>query len=656
MKRKVSVVLSAAMAATTIMAQGVPAYAAPEIRPYGNVEAELDFDHSYQGTVTDEYDVTSVNLESGDYFSTHSVNFSQGVSKITLKIKGTGAGIIELRKGDKDGDKIGNVKYTATDEFKEYDLSVSGIDDLDAIAFVNVAGSCLVDSWTAEPGSTVDEPDQPDAPDQPDVPDQPDTPDQPEIPDVPDEPDQPQTGTVNPYGRVEAENFADSSVDAKVVPNKESVLINDGGYVIAENVDFSKGLSEVKVYAKSTKPMVKLGVYVDGTNTLLGEINIGTDMTSATSLDVTSALSGKHNVYFRAKGGSVQLDAWEVSEGSGTVEQPPVEEPPVSGGVNPYDTVVAKDHVDEKKDAMVTPMGATVNILSEGGYFAVKDVNLSKGISSFTVKAGATVASVFEIRLDKVDGDKLAAFKVSTESKEIKINALSDVSGKHTLYFVATKGKGINIDSWKAEAGQGTVVTPPVEEPPVSGGINPYETVEVEKVSAADGYRSKENTIVAPKKNAITLMNEGAYVIAKDVNFTSGVSEFTISTATKTSGLLEIKLDSVTGTNIASVRLDKTDDAFKTATVKVNSTVTGKHDVYFVLKMGTGCTLDSWKATAASGTVEQPPVVEPPVSGAVNPYQKVEAEASAELNFAMLAPNKQSVIINKNGYAVAKNV
>ena len=717
------------------------------------------------------------------------MNFSQGVSKITLKIKAEETGVIELRKGGKDGDKIGNIKYKATDGFDEFSVSVSGIDDLDAIAFVNVAGSCLVDSWTAEPGSTSEEPDEPETPDQPEQPDQPEVPDQPDVPDVPDEPEPSQVGMVNPYERVEAEDSAER-VSAKIVPNKESVFIDDGGYVIAKNVDFSKGVSEVKVYAKSTQPRVKLGVYVDGTDTLVGEINIGTDMTSAATLEVTSALSGKHDVYFKAAGGSVQLDAWEASEGTGTVEQPPVVEPPVSGGVNPYSTVSAKDYVDDKKDAMVTPMGASVNILKEGGYFAVKDVNLSNGVSSFTVKAGAKVASVVEIRLDKADGEKIATVRVATEEKEIKTSALTDVSGKHNLYFVAVKGSGINIDTWQAEAGQGTVEQPPVVEPPVSSGVSPYVKTEAETADAslfvnamaapaggksvvinADGYirinnldfseglsffnvyarssapRTKlnvyvddsltpigsvdlgtdmskatelkvsssitgnhyiyfeakggsvtldawqavaasgtveqppvveppvsggvnpyasvetetatkddmsSNVMVTPKKDGITLLNAGSYVIARNVNFSNGVSEITVKSGSKTPAKLEMRVDKADGALLASIMISGDTVAAKKTSALMN--LTGTHDIYLVSATGTGITVDSWTATAADGTVEQPPVVEPPVSGTVNPYQKVEAEDSAELSSALLAPNKQSVIINKNGYAVAKNV
>ena len=58
------------MTATTVLAPSLKAHAAPQIVPYGTVEAELDFTRNVKDVFTEEDGVTTaVSLENGNYFS-----------------------------------------------------------------------------------------------------------------------------------------------------------------------------------------------------------------------------------------------------------------------------------------------------------------------------------------------------------------------------------------------------------------------------------------------------------------------------------------------------------------------------------------------------------------------------------------------------------
>ncbi|MCR4996668.1 MAG: carbohydrate-binding protein, partial [Butyrivibrio sp.] len=516
MKKNLSVALSVFLA-TGLLSPTLTVNAAPSINPYDTVQAEIEFERNVKEVFTDEdAGATVVSLGSGNYFIVKSVNFSQGVSKIVIKAKADSAGLIVIHKDGEKGDVVGSIKLSGTDgEYREFSTSVKDLDGADTIAFVQTMGTSLVDSWTAEPGETPDEPeipdqpenpdqpeipDQPENPDQPEVPEQPENPDQPEVPEQPENPDQPENPTaVNPYEKVEAETAA-TLENAKLVPNKQSVLINDGGYIVAKNVDLSKGVSGFKVLAKTSAPKVKLDVYVDGTDTQLGSISVGTDMASESFVKISSDLKGAHDVYFKANGGAVQIDAWQALEGQGGTEEPPVVEPPVGDTVNPYSTVEAEASA-ELKSAMVTPNKQAVSI-TKGGYAVAKNVDFSKGVKEFTVNAKASGANRLEARLDKADGDLIANFRVSTDAKDITVSAAKNITGTHDIYFVATMDGSLTFDSWKVTPSDGTE-EPPVVEPPVGDAVNPYEKVE------AEASAEFSNAMITPNKQAVSIQKGG---------------------------------------------------------------------------------------------------------------------------------------------------
>ena len=431
--------------------------------------------------------------------------------------------------------------------------------------------------------------------------------------------------------------------NAKLVPNKQSVLINDGGYIVAKNVDLSKGVSGFKVLAKTSAPKVKLDVYVDGTDTQLGSISVGTDMSSESFVKISSDLKGSHDVYFKANGGAVQIDAWQALEGQGGTEEPPVVEPPVGDTVNPYSKVEA-EAATELAEAMLSPNKQSV-VVKDGGYVITKNVDFSKGLSGFAVLAKASAPKV-KLNI-YIDGAKspMASINVGTDiAKESTVDVTSELKGTHDVYIQADGG-AITLDAWRAVEASGGTEEPPVVEPPVGDTVNPYEKVE------AEASAELKSAMVTPNKQAVSIQ-KGGYAVAKSVDFSKGIKEFTVNAKASGANRLEARLDKADGDLIANFRVST--DA-KDITVSAAKNITGTHDIYFVATMDGSLTFDSWKVTPSDGT-EEPPVVEPPVGDAVNPYEKVEAEASAEFSNAMITPNKQAVSIQKGGFAVAKNV
>ncbi|MBO4458628.1 MAG: cellulose binding domain-containing protein, partial [Butyrivibrio sp.] len=275
-----------------------------------------------------------------------------------------------------------------------------------------------------------------------------------------DEPEPPVGGTVNPYNKVEAEASAERN-NAMVAPSKDKVVISDGGYVVAKNVDFSKGISGLTIYANANQPKIKLKVYIDEAGfkakTPIGEINIGMDITKETYLKISSDITGKHDVYFEAQG-TVNFDAWKALAAEGQ------DEPPVYEDVNPYEKVEAENSA-ELGSAMIAPNKQSV-VITANNYIAAKNVVFSDGVSEFIVNAGSTASTRFEIRVGSADGELIGYATVNGSSREIKITASKNITGKKDIYFVVGSGGSVTFDSWKATPYQEP------EQPPVQSGLD----------------------------------------------------------------------------------------------------------------------------------------------------------------------------------------
>jgi hypothetical protein len=442
----------------------------------------------------------------------------------------------------------------------------------------------------------------------------------------------PEGDTVDPYNTVEAEASADFS-NARITPNKQAVSISKGGFAVAKNVDFSKGVKEILVKAGASGAN-RLEVRLDkATGERIASFMVSTDAKELTA-NVSASVTGTHDVYFVAMmDGTVTFDSWKATPSDGTIV-----EPPVGDTVDPYEKVEA-EKADELSSAMIAPSKTSV-VVNDGGYIVVKNVNFAKGLNGFQIYAQSSKPGVkLNVYIDKSGYDAKTAIGTANVGANMAsgtgIKLTSDLTGTHDVYFEATGGS-VTFDAWNAMAKSGTIV-----EPPVGDTVNPYSTVE------AEASAELKSAMVTPNKQAVSI-SKGGYAVAKNVDFSKGVKEFTVNAKASGANRLEARLDKADGDLIANFRVST--DA-KDITVTAAKNVTGTHDIYFVAIMDGSITFDSWKATPADGTI-----VEPPVGDTINPYNKVEAEVSKDLTNAMLSPNKQSVVISDGGYILVQNI
>ena len=104
--------------------------------------------------------------------------------------------------------------------------------------------------------------------------------------------------------------------------------------------------------------------------------------------------------------------------------------------------------------------GVFVSDIRVGGYIKVRAVDFGKGASEFSASLAAGLdGGILEVRLDKLDGQKLAEIEVPRtggweEFKTLTSKITESISGVHDVYFVF-KGKNItagrklfNFDHW----------------------------------------------------------------------------------------------------------------------------------------------------------------------------------------------------------------
>ncbi|MBR4831429.1 MAG: cellulose binding domain-containing protein, partial [Butyrivibrio sp.] len=431
----------------------------------------------------------------------------------------------------------------------------------------------------------------------------------------------PVSGTVNPYAKVEAENSSDYT-DAKVSPAKNSVVIADNGYIRIDNVDFSQGVKEFTVYATSSKPGTKLNVYFDDSNVPAGTVNLGTDMTKGTTLSISSAFTGKHYIFFEAKGGAATLDAWQAVASSGTVT------PPVSGTVNPYNKVEA-ENANNYTDARVSP-GKNSVVISDNGYIRIDNIDFSKGVSGFSFYAQASQPKVkLNVYIDDAQ-QPIGTISVGTDmTKEVAVKLSTNITGTHYIYIEA-KGGTATLDAWQAMPAGGAVV-----EPPVVADVNPYSTVEAETAPELSDAR------LTPNKQGVSIGAKG-YVVAKNVVFSKGVSEFVLNANSTNASKIEIRVGSASGDLLGTATVNSSTKEIKVTSAK---NLSGKKDLYFVNAGSSAVTLDSWKVTEYKEPVITPPVVDPPVvqTGLKGSYTSNAWTDGYQINFTVTNNSGKSV-------------
>ena len=132
--------------------------------------------------------------------------------------------------------------------------------------------------------------------------------------------------------------------------------------------------------------------------------------------------------------------------------------------------------------------------------------------------------------------------------------------------------------------------------------LNPYTKVEAETICNSSGVEAEscgEGTL------NVAYIENGDWIKVKNVDFGSGAKSFEARVASAYGGgRIELRLDGTNGTLIGTVNVEKTAgwQSYVTKTCDITG-ATGKHDLYFVFKGGSGSLMNFnyWKFTATNG-------------------------------------------------------
>lgn len=295
----------------------------PQIDPYKDNEAEVNFGTSGVGVVKDKRRIVLADFSENDFFLMKDVNFEKGLKSITIEARAEDDGIIEVRKDSPAGELIGTIEFRDTDDsYKPFEGEMANLEGMQKIYFVGKKGKCNIDTWSAAPRNT----DRP-------------------LP-TPGE-------KISPYGYVEAEiDFPRENAEIVEDNWNKVVSIKENGYISVKKVNFRYGLTSVVIVAKSEKPAaveVREGS-VDGE--LLGVIKVeNTDGEYLHYRTKAPNIEGIHDLYFVCKVGSCMIDKWTVM----SKMMPVPGNEPISGGEENDDPEKEQPEHPENPDKPESP-------------------------------------------------------------------------------------------------------------------------------------------------------------------------------------------------------------------------------------------------------------------------------------------------------------
>lgn len=308
--------------------------------------------------------------------------------------------------------------------------------------------------------------------------------------------------------------------------------------------------------------------------------------------------------------------------------------------ISPYSTLEAE--VTATKTGVDVATEGNVKYISgleSGDSFSTVPLEFTSGVVSLTANVRTYAPTMFEVRLDKADGEIISTFRVGNTNgtfKQVSASA-KKVEGHHTLYFVGKIGK-TDIDSWKALLPPGQQPVTPEPTPVVDPSnptpadptilpdvVNPYSTVEGE-----NSQEMKGAVAITVDNTRCAMIRSDGYAAVKNVDFADGLAAFIVTAKASKLAVLEVHLDSPEGQVVSNVKLNAGD--FSTKTVKVASGIEGKHDLYFVSTLkGATVYLDSWKVMAPPTKPEPTPVDPTPVDP--TPVDPTPAESGLGLQY-----------------------
>jgi Carbohydrate binding module (family 6). len=120
------------------------------------------------------------------------------------------------------------------------------------------------------------------------------------------------------------------------------------------------------------------------------------------------------------------------------------------------------------------------------------------------------------------------------------------------------------------------------EGPKPVGNINPYKRIEAETMAWSQKCSISQNEKIGVY---VSSTRSKGYIKVREVNFgNQSPKTFSASLAAGVDGgILEVRLDSVSGPILSSINVPRTGgwEEFKTFSSKLRQEVTGNHDVYF---------------------------------------------------------------------------
>ena len=435
MKKSISMLICGLLVATSVAsATSVTALAAPKINPYKTVQAETNFGSEGVEKTPEVYNdkkITVLNsVEAGDYWIVKDVDFSEGLSKISLTARADEASLIEVRKDSVDGETLGNIKINTTNgEFKTFTGKMKNLEGKSTIVFVGVIGNASADYWVAEKAATTV---------------------------VTPDPEPVVTEEVDPYVKVEAENAVSRKFAAELTDGDTTYLAirADGGYAVAKNVNFYQGVAALQITAKANKAAV-LELRLDSYD---GEVLASYKINPSESfvpnyVKVSENITGIHDVYYVAtvSGTTVQFDSWTaiIAPLKPNPDEPDPDDPIVTDKVNPYVTVEAEDATEMEGLEVKTDGNRTyVERLRPRVTYIVKNVEFD-GSEKIAITYKSDSAHVLEIHDGAKNGPRLAFLNIPNSDYEWATIYLDfpDLHGVYDLYFVPKFGV-IDFDSW----------------------------------------------------------------------------------------------------------------------------------------------------------------------------------------------------------------
>jgi hypothetical protein len=267
--------------------------------------------------------------------------------------------------------------------------------------------------------------------------------------------------------------------------------------------------------------------------------------------------------------------------------------------------------------------GMNVCNIENGDYIKVKGVDFGTGAVSFEARvASANSGGNIELRLDSPTGTLVGTCAVSGtggwQTWTTKSCTVSGATGILDLYLKFTGGSGslFNFNWWKF-TGLDPLATPTPAPTPV-----PKSAFIQNEAEDFDDQSGIETESCSEGGQNIGYIENGDYVVYKNINFGSGAESFEARVASAASGgNIEIRLDSITGPLVGTCPVTGNGDWQTWVTAVCNvSGVSGVHDLYIKFTGDSGylLNLNWWKFNAASSTPTPVKSIDVNHDGAIN--------------------------------------